>query len=867
MALEEYHKKRDFGKTPEPAGTGDSAEGGDARRLLYVVQKHDASRLHYDFRLELDGVLLSWAIPKGPSLDPKDKRLAAHVEDHPLEYGSFEGTIPEGEYGAGTVLLWDRGYWEPAGDPHEGLRKGDLKFTLHGEKLRGSWVLVRMRPRPGQKDEDNWLLIKHRDDAAVDGDGQSVLALDRSVASGRSLQEITAAGEASVWRGDVPPGRQSDVRPGEDFTLNPSSVPGARSEVRMPRFVKPALATLVEQAPVGDDWLHEVKFDGYRALSRIESGKVEMFSRNENDWTDAYGVLVEELAALPVESALLDGEVVVQLTDGRTDFQALQDYLGSQPDVARGRLLYYVFDLLYLNGYDLLGASLRDRKELLRRLFARIPQGGRVLFSDHVAGDGPALLDQACAMGLEGVVSKKADGRYRPGHRGGEWLKTKCRHEQEFVVGAYTDPGGSRVGFGALLLGAYEDGRLRYVGKVGTGFDEGLLRGLSERLRDLEVETSPFEAGIERVPKDAHWVRPGLVVQVAFAEWTRDGGLRHPSFRGLREDKTPAEVEVEGSVPFAVHGVTITHPEKLLWPGDGITKQRLVEHYEGVASWMLPYVLGRPVAMVRCPGGIGELPAGVRQGKRPSDPCFYHKHPSPDFPGPFDRVTIEESDGPAPYLTITEPGSLTALAQMGVLEIHVWGSTWPDIEHPDLLVFDLDPDPAVGWKALADAARLVREVLLTLGLESFVKTTGGKGLHVQAPISPTEDWETVRSFCRAVADVVVAHDPARYTAQMAKAKRVGKIYVDYVRNNRGATSIAPYSTRARDHATVAAPLRWRELSGSVRPDTYTVRNIQARLSRLKDDPWEGYAEVRQRQALSRALQRVSGATTPGQSSK
>ncbi len=904
MALEEYQKKRDFGKTPEPAGTGaagsgsadeisaepraDPASGANAGRLLFVGQKHDASRLHYDFRLELDGVLLSWAVPKGPSLDPRDKRLAARVEDHPLEYGSFEGTIPEGEYGAGTVLLWDRGYWEPAGDPHEGLRKGDLKFTLHGEKLRGGWVLVRMRPRPGQKDEDNWLLIKHRDDEAVDGDGQAVLAFDRSVASGRNLEEIAAAGQAGVRRGDAPADRRTEVRAVEESVLDPSTVPGARAVARMPRFVKPALATLVQQAPAGDDWRHEVKFDGYRTLSRIEDGKVEMFSRNGIKRSGAYSVLVEELAALPVESALLDGEVVVQLSDGRTDFQALQEYLGSrsgvrggargrtrgndgdhsaagsQRDLGQGRLLYYVFDLLYLNGYELLEASLQDRKELLRRLFARIPRGGRLLFSDHVAGDGPALLEQACAMGLEGVVSKAARGRYHTGERGGEWLKTKCRRDQEFVVGGYTAPGGGRVGFGALLVGAYQDGVLRYVGKVGTGFDEALLRRLSGRLRELEVDEPPFEAGLARAPKDAHWVRPVLVAQVAFMEWTWEGGLRHPAFKGLREDKSPAEVEVESAPTMIVNGVTISHPEKLLWPGDGITKRRLVMHYDAVASWMLPYVLGRPVAMVRCPGGIGDLPASVRGGKKPTDPCFYHKHPSPDFPGPFGRVTIEESDGPAPYLTITEPGSLTALAQMGVLEIHVWGSTWPDIEHPDLLVFDLDPDPAVDWKMLADAARLVREVLLTLGLESFVKTTGGKGLHVQAPISPTEDWDTVRSFCKAVADVVVAHDPRRYTSQMAKAKRTGKIFIDYMRNNRGATSIAPYSTRAREHATVAVPLRWRELSGSVRPDAYTVGNIQARLSKLKGDPWEGYAEAGNSQGLAQAVQRVAGVGVPGQ---
>lgn len=939
MALESYRQKRRFDKTPEPAGAAPagSTPGGAAvdtvdaaaaavpsaageRRLLYVIQKHAATRLHYDFRLELDGVLLSWAVPKGPSLDPKDKHLAARVEDHPLEYGSFEGTIPKGEYGGGTVMLWDRGHWEPEGDPHEGLRRGDLKFTLRGEKLRGSWVLVRMKPRAGEEGKENWLLIKHRDDEAAPADGQAVLALDRSVASGRTMDEITAAGESSVWHGDRPPDQQSEARPGEEFVLDPSTLPGARAVTAMPGFVKPQLATLVSEVPLGEGWRHEVKFDGYRIVARIEEGRVRMYSRNEKDWTGRYGVLADELAALPVQSAMLDGEVVVQTPAGRTDFQALQNASGFRRRGAAaeeragadsrgaaagrvgdpeggGRLLYYVFDLLYLDGHELLTAPLDERRELLRRLVARLPEGGRIVFSEHMTGQGPALAEEACRQGLEGVVSKKSGSPYRPGERGGDWLKTKCRQEQEFVVGGFTDPGGTRVGFGALLLGVWEGSRLRYVGKVGTGFDERLLRELDGRLRDMESERSPFDLQAERAPKGAHWVRPELVAQVAFSEWTRDAGLRHPSFKGLRADKSPEEIVVEeavspeslataaegdptGAGPGAdgpgrarrtprarkpadpaetMRGVTLTHPGKVLWPQDGVTKRGLAEHYERVAPWMLPHVSGRPIAMVRCPEGVRELPAAVRQGRSRSGPCFFHKHPGDDFPGPFERVTIEESAGPDTYLTITEPGSLVALAQMGVLEIHLWGSTWPDIEHPDMLVFDLDPDPAVEWPALADGARLMRDVLKALGLESFVKTTGGKGLHVQAPITPSEDWETVRTFCRAVAEAFVAHAPDRYTANMSKAKRTDKIYVDYVRNNRGATSIAPYSTRARDHATVAVPLRWSELSGSIRPDTYTVETIQNRLSRLKSDPWEGWAEVKQKQSLSEAMRRAVGA--------
>ncbi len=710
MALEEYRKKRDFEKTPEPGGTkpADAAAktGGAAGAktgLLYIIQKHDASRLHYDFRLELDGVLLSWAIPKGPSLDPHDRRLAARTEDHPLDYGSFEGTIPKGEYGGGTVLLWDRGTWEPEGDPHEMLRKGDLKFTLHGDKLRGSWVLVRMKPRPDRGDKEEWLLIKHRDDEAVESDGQRVLA-DRpaSVASGRSLEEIAAAGEASVWHGDLPAGEQTDARPGEDFMVDPAGLRGAAPEARPPRFVQPELATLVKKAPQGDQWLHEIKLDGYRAIATIEKGAVKMYSRADKDWTDHYPAIAAELARLPVESAVLDGEVVVRMPDGRTSFQELQKALGDD-----GRLLYCVFDLLHLDGFDLTRAPIEERKDLLRRLLARTGQGGRILISEHITGDGPAVFEQACAMGLEGIVSKRSGSPYRPGVRGREWVKTKCKNEEEFVIGGYTDPVGARTGFGALLVGVRDSGGLRYVGKVGTGFDEKSLASLAERLRGLRTDAPPFTENLEKAQKDSHWVRPELVAQVEFAEWTRAGGIRHPSFKGLRQDKPAADVVEEVTVP----SVSITHPDRVFWPAQRVTKSDLIRYYDMVAEFMLPYVLHRPIAMVRCPSGVeqGEAKAPQRRGGPPG--CFFHKHPAGDFPGPVGRVMITESGGPAPYLTITGRGSLTALAQMGVLEIHIWGSTWPDIERPDMVVFDLDPGPGVEWPALADGARLVREVL------------------------------------------------------------------------------------------------------------------------------------------------------------
>ncbi len=858
MALEEYRRKRDFEKTPEPAGNDRKAgtrpaeagrAGGGTTGLLYLIQKHDASRLHYDFRLQLDGVLLSWAIPKGPSLDPHDRHLAARTEDHPLEYGSFEGTIPKGEYGGGTVLLWDRGTWEPEGDPHEMLRKGDLKFTLHGEKLRGSWVLVRMKPRPERGDKEEWLLIKHRDEEAVDGDGQRILQeRPASVASGRSLEEIAAAGEASVWHGN-----------------RPAALRGAAPEVDPPRFVQPELATLVKEAPQGDEWLHEIKLDGYRAISTIERGSVKMYSRNGKDWTDRYRAIAAELARLPVESAVLDGEVAVRLPDGRTSFQELQNALGEERGGGGAggdsRLLYYAFDLLHLDGYDLTKAAIEDRKDLLRRLLARVGQGGRILYSEHIAGNGPAVLEQACRLGLEGIVSKRSSSPYRPGVRGKEWVKTKCKNEQEFVVGGYTEPAGARTGFGALLLGVRSDGGLRYVGKVGTGFDERLLSSLAKRLREMRTTTPPFTENLEKAQKNAHWVRPELVAQVEFTEWTRDGGIRHPSFKGLREDKPATDVVAEVPMPnemTAKNGVSITHPDRVFWPTPGVTKSDLVEYYDLVAERMLPYVLDRPIAMVRCPSGVEDGEAEVPQRRGRPGGCFFHKHPADDFPGPVGRVMITESGGPAPYLTITGPGSLTALAQMGVLEIHIWGSTWPDIERPDMVVFDLDPGPGVEWPALAGGARLVREVLRSVHLESFVKTTGGKGLHVVVPLTPNEGWKEVGQFCRRVAEIMVELSPDRFTANMSKAKRPGKMYVDYVRNNRGSTSIAPFSTRARERATVAVPLRWSELSGRIRPDSYTVETLANRLRRLKDDPWDGYFQARDAQRLEPAIHQALG---------
>ncbi|GAB4245717.1 MAG: DNA ligase D [Thermoleophilia bacterium] len=843
MGLDTYRNKRHFGRSPEPAGAAAGGERSESGGGLYVVQKHAATRLHYDFRLELDGVLVSWAVPKGPSLDPEERRLAVRVEDHPLEYAGFEGTIPAGEYGAGTVLLWDRGEWQPEGNPREALQAGELKFQVRGEKLAGGWALVKMGPRSPQRGQDEWLLLKRRDEYAVPGSGAEILEQkERSVASGRSLDEIGRTPTLSVWHSDRPAGDQTEVRPAEEFRLNPEEVPGARKS-NPPRFLKPQLAVLVEQVPGGEGWLHEMKLDGYRVVSHLEGGRVRMLSRNGGDWTTRYAPIAEELTALGVASAVVDGEVAVQLSDGTTSFQALQQDLG---EGRTDRLLYFVFDLPYLAGYDLTGAAIQDRKELLRRLVERAGRETRLRFSDHIQGDGPTVLEQACSFGLEGILSKKKGSPYRPGARSPDWLKAKCHQRQEFVVGGYTAWAGGEDGIGALLLGVWEPEGLRYVGKVGTGFTEKQRRELAKRLAVLRTEGSPFAAGRERVSGDVRWVRPELVVEVAFGQWTADGEIRHSSFQGVREDQEPEQVEREAPE------LRITTPDRVYWPDEGITKRDLIAYYRHVAEWIMPHVSHRPLAMLRCPDGLGGGD-GEEGG-----PCFFHKHAGSGFPGPFERVEIAESEGRQIYLALTEPAGLAALAQMGVLEIHVWGSRHPDVEHPDMLVFDLDPDPAAGWAGAREAARLVRLVLAELGLQSFAKLTGGKGVHVVVPVLPEENWEGVKVFSRAVAERVVARAPDRFTSSPSKERRRGKTFVDYLRNSRGATSIATYSTRATAHATVAVPVRWDELGGQTGAGAYTVKNLKRRLSGLRSDPWEGYFEAAAGQKITEEMKRELG---------
>jgi bifunctional non-homologous end joining protein LigD len=789
MPLDDYRRKRDFRRTPEPAGEAAPGEG-----RCFVVQRHAGRRLHYDFRLELGGVLKSWAVPKGPSLDPAEKRLAVHVEDHPLEYGNFEGTIPAGEYGAGDVVLWDRGRWDPVGDPDEGYRRGKLKFTLHGDKLRGGWTLARMGGRSGEGGK-NWLLLKERDVEA---------------------REATA--------GDI-------------VVERPESV-AAIARGALPERIRPQLAVVADAPPPGDEWLHEIKYDGYRALCRIEGGRARMFVRSGQDWTDRFGRVARACAALPVDTAWLDGEVVVFDASGRSSFEALQEALGGD---ARAGLSYLVFDLLHLDGADLRLLALEQRKQRLAALLRRA--GGDILrYGDHVVGRGPAFLRQACEHGLEGIVSKRRDAPHREG-RHPDWRKARCENGAEFVIGGFTDPAGSRAGLGALLLGAHEDGQLVYVGRVGTGFSDALLRDLRRRLDALEQPASPF-APFPDVPPATHWTRPELVATVTFTNWTRDQRLRHPVFVGLREDKPAADVGRDrppsreapsrrhADETAEVEGVRITHPDRVLWPEVEVTKIELARYYVSIAEWMLPHVAGRPLAVVRGPRGY----AGT---------TFFQKHLAAGMPRALRSVRIRDEEGEQDHLVIDDVAGLVALVQMDVLEIHVWGTMADQVERPDRMVLDLDPDETIAWPVVVDAARAARLRLEHLELESFVKTTGGKGLHVVVPLARRHGWSEMKAFARAVAADLARRLPDAFTVNPAKAARRGKIYLDYLRNGRGATAVAAYSARARSGAPVSVPLAWEELDGRLRPADLTVRTVPERLAALPADPWESLPTTRQ----------------------
>lgn len=830
--LEEYRRKRDFRATPEPEGRAEGIGAG-----LFVIQKHSARALHYDFRLEFNGVLKSWAVPKGPSIDPEDKRLAVHVEDHPAEYAGFEGIIPKGEYGGGTVLVWDRGFWVPESDAAAGFEKGHLKFILSGGKLHGKWALVRLKSRDEESGKEEWLLIKESDEEA--GRGRDILSEQpRSVISGKTIEEIAELPEG-IWSAT-----------GELTTVLPRKNRIERK--KMPPEMTPQLASIVELPPEGDGWLHELKYDGYRLLARIDHGDVNLVTRNGNDWTYRFPSIKRALARLPLEQAWLDGEAVALMEDGTTNFESLQNAMAEGSDKG---LIYMVFDILYYNGYDLRLLPLFERKLLASSILkSEKADAARLRFSQHVEGKGQVFFENACNYRIEGIISKRRNAAWSAG-RGRDWVKIKCHERQEFVIGGYTEPGSGRKGFGALLIGVFDtSGRFIYCGRVGTGFNERSVTLLWDRLRKIEEPSPAFHnapGGAEA--KGVHWVSPELVAEVEFTQWTREGVLRHPSFQGLREDKSAREVvhESPGKLKEAVGPATedivakpeappapgpsvkmrVTNPERVFYPEEGYTKRDLIDYYDVVSPLMLPHIIGRPLTLVRCPEGYDKE-------------CFYQKHFDSTVPADIKKVKLVENDGtPAEYLMVDSPEGLAGLAQLGVLEIHTWGSRYVKLEYPDKIVFDIDPDASVEWEKVVEAVYLLKALLEELGLKSFVRTTGGKGLHVVAPVLPVRDWAEIRLFTKAVAEFIARGLPDRFTSVMTKTRRAGKIFIDYMRNIRGATAIEAYSTRAKKGAPIAAPLRWDELM-EARPAMFTLSNIRTRIRGI-GNPWEGYMDLKQ----------------------
>ncbi len=739
------------------------------------------------------------------------------------------------------------------------LPKDMLKFELRGEKLHGNWALVRMGGKAAGDRHQNWLLVKERDDAAVPHSGDAVVADNPlSVETGRSLEAI-AKSRDRVW--DSEKGETIPARP-------PDRIAGARKGP-MPDGLKPQLATLTAAAPAGPEWVHEIKYDGYRLFARIDHGKVRLITRNGLDWTAKFPDLARAFARLPLDTALIDGELVCLASDGTTSFSDLQDAIAGGKTAA---LHFFAFDLLYRDGWDLTGAALEDRKAALGEIIS--PQAQGILrYSDHHAGSGPAFLRQACSYALEGIVSKRRDAPYRPG-RGTSWLKVKCRNREEFVVIGFTDPEGSREGFGALLAGYYDpSGKLHYAGRVGTGFSAARLAELRQRLDSLVVTDPPVQLPKGAPRKGVHWIEPRLVAEAEFAGWTTDGILRQASFQGLREDKSPREVvhdassgsaaaatnsaakmpppkpadpEIgerarDGSVMY--EGVRLTHPDRTLYPEDGVTKLDLAQYYRAVADWALPHLAHRPLTLVRCPGGRGK-------------PCFYQKHLGKGAPAAIGHVDVPEGGKTEAYPVIDDLAGLIGLVQMDVIEIHPSGATADKLETPDRVTFDLDPDEGLPWLRVTEAAIAIREALLAIGLRSFAKTTGGKGLHVVVPLQPKLGWDEVKAFTKWVADRFVAQSPELFTANMAKRARHGRIYIDYLRNSRGATAVGAYSPRARPGAPVSTPLFWEEVEKSVRPDGFTVATVPRRLAAIESDPWAEIGKIRQ--SISAAVRRRMG---------
>jgi len=903
--LSEYARKRHFDRTPEPSSAPSAktprvrarkAASRHTSRHIFVVQKHDASHLHYDFRLELDGALKSWAIPKGPSLDPSVKRLAVHVEDHPLDYANFEGVIPAGNYGAGEVIVWDHGTWESVGDDAAGdFVRGKLKFTLTGDKLSGGWTLVKSRMRGGGgKEQDTWLLIKERDAQARAEDDFSVTeASPESVVSGavlaadgreagRAAKPKAASTQSEQSRRSAAKQATADTSKRKSVSKPASKITGpatSRSRTRkarsanapgldavaasLPDSLTPQLATLVDHAPSSGEWSYEIKFDGYRLLARIDHGAgeptVRLFTRNGHDWSHKFQHVAQALKGLDLQSGWLDGEAVVLDSQGLPSFQALQAALdGAHPDI-----VYYLFDMPYMNGWDLRATPLLERRTLLKNVSQADPKAvepNPLRFSEDLHESAENLMHAACSMRLEGIIGKRCDSPYIEG-RSSAWVKLKCRQRQEFVIAGYSEPAGKRSGFGALLLGVHDaQGKLQYAGRVGTGFDQTLLDQIEQRLKKRSRSRAPFEPPPkERSRVPVHWVRPDLVAEIMFSEWTHEGLVRQASFVALREDKPAAQVvremprnasavEKPDAMPTQdnksdqVASIAITHPDRLIDTAAHIDKIMLARYYDSVAERMLPHLADRPVALLRGMEGI-------------SGEQFFQKHE--------ERMVIPHvarhpglDPGHAPLLTIDNVEALIGAVQMGTLEFHTWNGSIRNLEKPDRMIFDLDPDPKLAWARMVDAAMLLRTLLDELGLEAFIKTSGGKGFHVVVPLRRDAGWDPVKEFAHAISMHMAATFPKLFSAKMGPRNRIGKIFIDYLRNSRGASTVAAYSTRARPGMGVSVPVSWDEVPQLESADQWNVKTLATRLKQTPEDPWAAYWKTQQRitAAMKRKLE-------------
>ena len=860
MSLQRYQQKRRFDVTPEPAG---GAETGGAPESRFVIQKHAARRLHFDLRLEVDGVLKSWAVPKGPSLNPAQKRLAVEVEDHPLQYADFEGNIPAGQYGAGSVIVWDHGTWTSLQPAAKALAAGKLKFQLHGHRLRGGWSLVRTGGNAAGK-QPSWLLIKERDEHAIAaGDPEPVDTYRTSVLSERTLQQVDAGKPRQGNRRSRGPrgsGASSAAARGQSPRLD-----------QLPPAGEPKLPRLVDHPPAGPGWVHELKLDGYRMQARVAGGQVQLLTRNRQDWTDRLPQVADALSALDVSSAIFDGELVALEPSGATDFSALQSAFR---DGRTGQLVLFLFDMLYLNGQPLTDRPLSERKATLQPII-RTAGAGRLQFLDHIVGSGRELLDQCRVRGLEGIVSKRHDRGYRGG-RADDWLKCKCRYREPFVVGGFTESKTSAGSLAALLVGYYRPtGELEYAGRIGTGWSQDQAQRMLAALKPTRTELSPFDDPEADGEAAVRWVRPQMVVEGAFGGWTASGRLRHASLvdvlrdrvaqsvirSSLTVDHPPGDPEPAGGsdpagdpdpagdrkplgesqqhggvdradpqVLRALQAARLSSADRVLYPEAGYTKLQIAAYFTQVSQWILPHLQQRPVTLVRCPSGIGEE-------------CFYQKHAKPGTPAQLRRVRIKDDE--QHYLVVDDLAGLLAVAQMNVLELHPWGCRRDRLDRPDRLIFDLDPDPTVSWSDTVAAAWQVRERLEAVGLRSFVKTTGGKGLHLTVPIARRYCWDRAHQFTKNVAEELAGRYPRQFVATMSKQARRGRIFIDFHRNRRGATAIGPYSPRARRGAPVATPLAWHELTAELAPERLTIESVPARLATLSEDPWAELPGLRQ----------------------